>query len=98
MTRSIGDFYAHSFGLTNQPTIMIEEIPASEKTQFYVTIGSDGIWDCWKYEEFADYILTLMNQNSDKTEAIALSNTCQDAVTYTVKKAIEKYSFILSNI
>jgi serine/threonine protein phosphatase PrpC len=67
ITRAIGDFYAHPLGLTYIPTITISEItnPASK----LIVIASDGIWDCWKYEEFSTefankYTLFVQNQNA----------------------------------
>lgn len=54
MTRALGDFYAHQFGLTFVPDIVVRELPAGQS--FTIAAASDGIWDCWKYEEFADYI------------------------------------------
>ena len=65
MTRALGDFYAHQFGLTYLPSITIRKIngldcQTEDKTQthmrseeekqvFTIILASDGIWDVWKY-------------------------------------------------
>lgn len=53
MTRALGDFYAHQFGLTWEPDIYLR--PLDEKSEFLISVGSDGIWDCWKFEDFSDF-------------------------------------------
>ncbi|ETO10767.1 protein phosphatase type 2C, partial [Reticulomyxa filosa] len=76
MTRSLGDFYAHQFGLSHQPDITFCDVDCND--EYLVTIGSDGIWDCWKWEAFADYIngnLTKMRIQTDKVVQTALRHT-----------------------
>jgi serine/threonine protein phosphatase PrpC len=51
MTRSLGDFYAHQFGLTHKPEIRVLELPPCTK-RIDITVASDGLWDCWKYEDY----------------------------------------------
>ncbi len=51
MTRALGDFYAHQFGLTYEPSITVKKIPPN--THISVYIASDGVWDCWRYEDWA---------------------------------------------
>jgi serine/threonine protein phosphatase PrpC len=48
MTRALGDFYAHQFGLTWVPSITTRRIAAG--IDYSILLASDGIWDCWKYE------------------------------------------------
>lgn len=50
MLRAIGDFYAHPFGLTCEATITINELDDGD---FFIANASDGVWDNWKWEEFA---------------------------------------------
>lgn len=86
-TRTIGDFYAHPLGLTYIPTIKISEITDPNKE--FVVIGSDGIWDCWKYEEFSTEFVSKyiqMNQNQNK-----LTNTLIHMMEKSEKKANELF-------
>ena len=53
MTRALGDLYAHQFGLTHVPSITTYELPANRTC--VVAVASDGIWDCWAYNDFADF-------------------------------------------
>jgi serine/threonine protein phosphatase PrpC len=54
MTRALGDLYAHPFGLTHVPSITTYELPANRKC--VVAVASDGVWDCWTFNDFSDYI------------------------------------------
>jgi serine/threonine protein phosphatase PrpC len=68
MTRALGDFYAHQFGLCATPSINIRTINHNENTNennnYTILLASDGIWDCWKYEEFHTYCNEqLLKQN-----------------------------------
>jgi serine/threonine protein phosphatase PrpC len=54
MTRSIGDLYAHQFGMTKLPSITFEELDLEE--EYVIAVGSDGVWDCWKWADFADFL------------------------------------------
>jgi serine/threonine protein phosphatase PrpC len=51
MTRSLGDFYAHPFGLTWEPDVSIRKL--RPEMEFLITVASDGVWDCWKFHEFS---------------------------------------------
>ena len=61
MTRSIGDFYAHQFGLSCEATITVDELDGGES---FIATGSDGIWDTWKWKEFATALTTTFEQKS----------------------------------
>jgi len=54
MTRSIGDLYAHQFGMTPLPSVTFQELDREE--EFVIAVGSDGVWDCWKWADFADFL------------------------------------------
>jgi len=54
MTRSLGDLYAHQFGMTHIPSVTFEELDCNE--EYVITVGSDGVWDCWKWADFADFL------------------------------------------
>ncbi|GAB5367744.1 hypothetical protein AAMO2058_001257400 [Amorphochlora amoebiformis] len=57
MTRALGDFYAGQFGLSSIPSITVRKTKKGSK--FMVAVASDGVWDCWKYEDFAKYVCAL---------------------------------------
>jgi len=54
MTRSIGDLYAHQFGMTCEPSVTFQELDLNE--EYVIAVGSDGVWDCWKWTDFADFL------------------------------------------
>jgi serine/threonine protein phosphatase PrpC len=54
MSRALGDLYAHPFGLTHVPSITTYELSANRKC--VVAVASDGVWDCWSFNDFSDYI------------------------------------------
>jgi serine/threonine protein phosphatase PrpC len=53
MTRSLGDFTAHSVGVTCIPTVTEKPLPAGK---FSIVVATDGLWDCWQYAEFEQYV------------------------------------------
>lgn len=52
MTRSMGDFYAHQYGLTHVPDVSVRGLKPD--CDYTVAIGSDGVWDCWTWADFSD--------------------------------------------
>jgi len=56
MTRSLGDFYGHPFGLTHRPSITVHTLPSD--ADFAVVVASDGVWDSWKYEDLGALLQT----------------------------------------
>lgn len=79
MTRALGDFYAHQFGLTHKPSITVRKMTASDgctddtthlhtqthasdKQSFTVFLASDGVWDCWKYDDLMQFINDLLTK------------------------------------
>lgn len=54
MTRSLGDLYAHQFGMTHLPSLTFQDLDQNE--EYLVSVGSDGVWDCWKFQDFADFL------------------------------------------
>jgi serine/threonine protein phosphatase PrpC len=81
MTRALGDFYAHQFGLSAEPSIKFKEIPAD--MDVCILVGSDGIWDCWKYEEFAIFLA-----DSYKKKNFG-ENQSQEVATEIVEHSVE---------
>jgi serine/threonine protein phosphatase PrpC len=64
ITRAIGDFYAHEFGMTYEPSIKIF-YPKENQILF---LASDGILDCYHYEELSR--LLLENKIDEELEKI----------------------------
>lgn len=78
MTRALGDFYAHQFGLTYEPSIVVNHVPAGE--EFTVFVASDGIWDCWKYEVLAKYVREKFDSTTDSFVSECLRDTIHKAI------------------
>jgi len=78
MTRSLGDLYAHQFGMTHLPSVTFEELDINE--EYVITVGSDGVWDCWKWTDFADFL----NGCLAKYE---LQNGTEAVIQHTVARA-----------
>jgi len=60
MTRSLGDLYAHPFGLTWEPDVSIQKLEPD--IEYLVTVGSDGVWDCWKFNEFSNAAVSAVRK------------------------------------
>ena len=69
MTRSLGDFYAHPFGVTAEPSINVVEL-VDDVQDAAICVASDGVWDVWQYEAFAAYVGQLKAQNALSAEHI----------------------------
>jgi len=86
MTRSLGDFYAHQFGLTNTPSVTFNALDIwnedGEPNEFIVTVGSDGVWDCWKWDDFSDYVNGVMTKLQGK-----LQRVCESVLKHTIQRA-----------
>ena len=73
MTRSLGHFYAHQFDMRSADGECHEHI---------VTVGSDGVWDCWKWDNFSDYINGVMTKLGNRLQVVnesVLKHTIQRA-------------------
>lgn len=68
MTRSLGDIYAHQFGLTHIPSITEHDVAPGEIC--VVTNCSDGVWDCWKYDDFLSHICSKPDDATTLAEYI----------------------------
>jgi len=94
MTRALGDFYAHQFGLTHRPDIQVKNL--KNESQYTIMVGSDGVWDCWKYGDFVDYILAQLKnkKNIVETTEITLTESIQRAITNFGAKHFDDASLI----
>jgi len=80
MTRALGDFYAHQFGLSWKPDVYVRKLDPKKK--YLVAAGSDGIWDCWKHEDFSDFAT-----NTVQTYPKDLLRATKHVVHATVERA-----------
>jgi len=80
MTRSLGDFYAHQFGLTWRPDVSVRKLDPDH--EYLICVGSDGIWDCWKFEDFSDFATSAFN-----TYPKDIFKACKHVVNSTVERA-----------
>ena len=53
---------------------------------FVVVLASDGIWDCWKYEEFHTYLTTLLFDRHVSVGAMG-----ETALDETMERAIANF-------
>mmetsp|Transcript_12156 Transcript_12156/g.18144 ORF Transcript_12156/g.18144 Transcript_12156/m.18144 type:complete len:368 (+) Transcript_12156:77-1180(+) len=84
MTRALGDFYAAQFGLSPIPSFIIKK--TKKDTRYLLAVASDGIWDCWKYEEFSKYACALWRE-----KGLDVKETVQTALSESVSKAITNF-------
>jgi serine/threonine protein phosphatase PrpC len=82
MTRALGDFYAHQFGLTFQPSITVVKPPSDMR--FVVCVASDGIWDCWKYEDLHEFI-------NNKISSLDIEATVEQTLNESILRAITNF-------
>lgn len=73
MTRSLGDFYAHPFGLTCSPSVNIRRVPPQQR--FSIILGSDGVWDCWHFKEFTTLVTTHIAKSASLQTAVDVALT-----------------------
>jgi serine/threonine protein phosphatase PrpC len=94
MTRALGDFYAHQFGLTWIPSITTRRIAAG--VDYSILLASDGIWDCWKYQDYQDFTNGLGAKGKDITQVcdIILDESIQRAITNFGAKHFDDASLV----
>mmetsp|Transcript_7789 Transcript_7789/g.18727 ORF Transcript_7789/g.18727 Transcript_7789/m.18727 type:complete len:236 (+) Transcript_7789:2-709(+) len=53
MTRSLGDFYPHCYGVTWEPEVRLLPLSEMKKacTSPLILLASDGVWDIWDFDE-----------------------------------------------
>jgi serine/threonine protein phosphatase PrpC len=68
MSRALGDLYAHPFGLTHVPSITTYELPANRKC--VVAVASDGVWDCWTFNDFNDYFREIITKKLEMKKVL----------------------------
>jgi serine/threonine protein phosphatase PrpC len=61
MSRSIGDFIAHSVGVSTDPEVMRFELKPDDK---FIIIASDGVWEFLSNEDVAKIVWPFFLKNS----------------------------------
>ena len=53
VTRSIGDFYHQTWGVTWEPEVIVKQLGADLGSSPYgvLCLASDGVWDHWRFED-----------------------------------------------
>ena len=84
MTRALGDLYAHQFGLTHVPSITTYELPANRTC--VVAVASDGIWDCWTYNDFSDFFRgALLDAHTASVEpVVGMRKVLDESITRAI--------------
>jgi serine/threonine protein phosphatase PrpC len=61
MTRALGDYFMQSYGISHLPEVQCVDLEQfSSNTQpIHLLVASDGLWDCWKYEDIAKKMLEI---------------------------------------
>lgn len=88
MSRSIGDYVAHQYGVSSDPELSIYEIQPEDQ---YIVIASDGVWEFLSNQEVVDTLLFGI-QEDDYKKALGdlidhahnqwvLNDTCIDDIT-----------------
>ena len=75
MTRSLGDFYSKPFGVLCEPSVDVVLLNENVKDATIV-VASDGVWDSWRYPEFAAQLVAWKNQGI----ANLADTLCRDSV------------------
>ncbi|OQR81587.1 hypothetical protein THRCLA_11598 [Thraustotheca clavata] len=73
-TRSIGDFHLHSYGLSWQPDIVeisLDSIWNEGTKDVALALATDGVWDVWQYDEFAEFIMSSGKEEPSGIDAKA---------------------------
>ena len=66
MTRSLGDFYFHAHGVSSKPSI--NKYTMEDKL---LLLGSDGVWDNWKYEDVQSTMADKSLSNQRDIDAVS---------------------------
>ena len=53
LSRSLGNSYIQQFGMTHKPEIRVTQ---SVTKNPIIVVGSDGFWDCWKFDQLIGFI------------------------------------------
>jgi serine/threonine protein phosphatase PrpC len=82
-TRSLGDLHLQTYGVSHTPEVWWMDLVSPADAPLVphplsIVVASDGIWDNWKFEEVASYVMTqprlaeVLRTNSAQTAAAEL--------------------------
>ena len=69
MSRSLGDFIAHSVGVSSDPEVMRFELQPEDK---FIIIASDGVWEFLSNEKIAQIVWPYYLKNSPEQAGNAI--------------------------
>ena len=69
MSRSLGDFIAHSVGVSSEPEVMRFELQPEDK---FIIIASDGVWEFLTNEMIAKIVWPFYLKNSPEQAGNAI--------------------------
>jgi len=69
MSRSIGDYVAHSVGVSTDPEVMRFDLNSDHK---FIVIASDGVWEFLSNEEIGQIVWPFFLQNSPEQAGNAI--------------------------
>jgi serine/threonine protein phosphatase PrpC len=75
VARSIGDIVAHEVGVSAEPEVFEKELDADD---YFIVIGSDGIWDAMGSCEVVGFIFQKMETNKDEDISKLLAEECRN--------------------
>ena len=70
MTRSLGDFYPHRYGVTWEPELRAMKLGSVGKSCCLplLLLASDGIWDIWDFDEVSERLVAPARQTREQLE------------------------------
>lgn len=83
MTRSMGDFYAHQFGLSHEPDVSLRLLDPD--LNYTIAIGTDGVWDCWRFDDFSDFV------HQCNTQHLSIKDFTEKVLNESIKRAIQNF-------
>jgi serine/threonine protein phosphatase PrpC len=70
VSRSIGDVFAHGFGVSALPDVYFKQVEASDR---YIILASDGLWDVFTPKDVGDHI-----QIDETGDSASIANSLLD--------------------
>ena len=80
MSRSIGDFMIHDFGVTSEPEITEYNITAEDK---FIILASDGVWEFLTNQEAVNAVATgIIDLDINKSAKLLLGKAYKKWYAY----------------
>lgn len=84
MTRALGDFYATQLGLSSVPSFQVMNI--EKGSDFSIALASDGIWDCWKYGDFGEFVNNHLKEYNNAVDLVV-----DKILNESIRRAIQNF-------